>query len=270
MNFSNVENGLIKKIDDKYKDSIEITLQEWLQAELCECGGPIFKYHDTTSNIYVLKCGLITEKLDIKTKTLIKSKKQPCSFNIIHKGDKPDYSNLQIPVRKKQEKIDHNAILAENLESLFKFYFLAKKDITIQEINSLVKFKLNRNIRKIYYLVTAGPILKESHREPMEEYHSRIFSLPIIDRSIKKSIIPIIQRQTKKKLKKERKSQFIETDLTETDYSSGTDSDNSSDSSSDTTESHENECQINDDLIDDIDNLDLYDEPEEPEEYDYY
>ena len=63
----------------------------------------------------------------------------------------------------------------------------------MQEINLLVKNKLYRYPRISYYLPNIGLYLKESHKESAKDYHSRIFSIPIIDKSIsiwnKKDII---------------------------------------------------------------------------------
>jgi hypothetical protein len=200
-------------------------------------------------------------------------------------SEKPEYNNSIIPVRIKYQQENPHERLRETLDSLFKFYFLAKKNITIQEINSLVKFKLYRKTRKVYYLVNTGLLLKESHREPMEEYYHRIFSIPIIDKNI---------RTTKPKVNKKkrvvtlpnpdrtvlnelitRKSQFIENDLeslssdnSESEISDNSESDYSDEEDSET--ENETECHFTEDLVDDMDNLDFYDEPEETEEHDYY
>jgi hypothetical protein len=213
----------------------------------------------------VIKCGYVKETLDMKTKTWSKSKKQPCDFVNIHKGDSPNYNNLVLPQRERVLPENPHENLRENLESLFKFYKLAKKDITIQEINSLVKFKLNRKTRITYYLVTAGPVLIESHRESMDDYYSRIFSRPIINSPYSRTT-PKNTCTTKKK----NKSHFIETELnsdsgSESEYS---DSDYS-DSGDETDTEVATECQINEEILDDLENLDLYDEPDEPDEYDY-
>ena len=264
MNFSQV--NVLKRLDNKYSGIPEISLDDYNDYSECECGGPLFKYHDSTRNVFVVKCGYVKENLDMKTKTWSKSKKQPCSFVNIHKSDSPDYNNLVLPKRERVLPENPHENLRENLESLFKFYKLAKKDITIQEINSLVKFKLNRKTRITYYLVTAGPVLMESHRESMDDYYSRIFSKPIINSPYSRTLknIPIT--------KKKNKSHFIETEL---NSDSGSDSD-SEHSDSEYSESEDGsdtevatECQINEEILDDLENLDLYDEPDEPEEYDY-
>ena len=266
MNFSQV--SILKRLDNKYCGVQEISLDDYNDYSECECGGPLFKYHDSTRNVFVVKCGYVKETLDMKTKTWSKSKKQPCSFVNIHKSDSPDYNNLVLPQRERVLPENPHENLRENLESLFKFYKLAKKDITIQEINSLVKFKLNRKTRIIYYLVTAGPVLMESHRESMDDYYSRIFSRPIIN--IPYSITKNIPKNTPI-TKKKNKSHFIETELnsdsgSESEYSEKSDSDYSeSDSETDLP----TECQISEEILDDLENLDLYDEPDEPEEYDY-
>lgn len=262
MNYVPVKNKIIKNIHKKYENIEEISLEEWLEYDECKCGGPLFKYHDTTCNVYVVKCGHVKESLDIKTRLWFPSKKQPCNFINICRGDEqPDYSDYSAPVRKKVEKINPHTFLAEKLDSLFKFYFLTKKDITIQEINSIVKFKLNRKIRYVYYLVTAGPILKESHREPMEEYYSRIFSRPI------KDVNCLIQKKIKTPLIPSELSDSESEDVESASENDETGSEYSVSEKSDTEVA--TECQITEELLDDLDNLELYDEPDEPEEYDY-
>ena len=261
MNFSQV--SILKRLDNKYSGVPEISLDDYNDYSECECGGPLFKYHDSTRNVFVVKCGYVKENLDMKTKTWSKSKKQPCTFMNIHKSDSPDYNNLVLPKRERVLPENPHENLRENLESLFKFYKLAKKDITIQEINSLVKFKLNRKTRITYYLVTAGPVLMESHRESMDDYYSRIFSRPIINNNIPKNI-----SITKKK----NKSHFIETELN-SDSGSDTESEHSdseySESGDESDTEVATECQINEEILDDLENLDIYDEPDEPDEYDY-
>jgi hypothetical protein len=254
-------------LDNKYSGIPEISLDDYNDYSECECGGPLFKYHDSTRNVFVVKCGYVKENLDMKTKTWSKSKKQPCSFVNIHKSDSPDYNNLVLPQRERVLPENPHENLRENLESLFKFYKLAKKDITIQEINSLVKFKLNRKTRITYYLVTAGPVLMESHRESMDDYYSRIFSRPIIN-------IPYSRTTTIKNIpKKKNKSHFIETELNSDSGSEDTESEHSDSDYSESEDGSDTEiateCQINEEILDDLENLDLYDEPDEPDEYDY-
>ena len=261
MNFSSV--SILKRLDNKYSGIPEISLEDYNDYSECDCGGPLFKYHDSTRNVFVVKCGYVKETLDMKTKTWSKSKKQPCTFVNIHKSDSPDYNKLVLPQRERVLPENPHENLRENLESLFKFYKLAKKEITIQEINSLVKFKLNRKTRIVYYLVTAGPVLMESHRESMDDYYSRIFSKPIINTTITKNT-PIT--------KKKNKSHFIETELNseseESEHSEKSDSDYS-ESEDDSDTEVPTECQINEEILDDLEDLDIYDEPDEPEEYDY-
>jgi len=267
MNFSQV--NILKRLGNKYCGIPEISLDDYNDYSECECGGPLFKYHDSTRNVFVVKCGYVKENLDMKTKTWSKSKKQPCTFMNIHKSDYPNYNNLVLPKRERVLPENPHENLRENLESLFKFYKLAKKDITIQEINSLVKFKLNRKTRITYYLVTAGPVLMESHRESMDDYYSRIFSRPIINIPYSGTL-----RDSKNIPKKKNKSHFIETELnsdsenSDSEYSEKSDSEYSeSEDGSDTEVA--TECQINEEILDDLENIDLYDEPDEPDEYDY-
>jgi hypothetical protein len=130
MNFSSIT--ILKKINNKYDGVDEISLQDWTEYDECDCGGPLFKYHDVTSNVFVVKCGYVKETLDIKSRVWSSSKKQPCKFINIHKSDNPDYNNLILPKREKVVLDDPHKTLHNKLDSMFKFYFLAKKDITIQ------------------------------------------------------------------------------------------------------------------------------------------
>jgi hypothetical protein len=39
-----------------YSSANKITHEEWLETDYCECSKPVFKYHDITNNVFVLKC----------------------------------------------------------------------------------------------------------------------------------------------------------------------------------------------------------------------
>ena len=105
----------------------------------------------------------------------------------------------------------------------------------------------------------------ESHRESMDDYYSRIFSKPIINIPYSRTNIP------KNIPKKKNKSHFIETELNSDSENSESESSDSeySESGDDSDTEVATECQINEEILDDLENLDIYDEPDEPDEYDY-
>jgi hypothetical protein len=234
-----VSGSVIKKLNNRYKGATEITQQEWIELDECECGGPLFKFHDVATNIFVVKCGHVKETLEFETKTKKKlwfiSKKQPCGFMCICINEKPDYSSF-----KKQETVKEiitsesvNKKLEENLRDLFKYYFLNKRETIIQEINLIVKYKLFRKPRITYYLPTTELLLRESHKESIEDYRTRIFSIPIVDKSITKNITNII---TNKMNNVEITNKVNEELITDSEAES-VDSDNDSDSDSEPVDS---------------------------------
>ena len=215
----------IKKIESKYPDVSEIGILDWKEIENCQCKGPIFKYQDITSNVFVIKCGYIKEKLEIESKTKskiwTKSKKQPCGFYAIARGDKPEY--IPSVIIKKEDEGDHNKKLEETLKSKFRYYYVSNNTTTLKEIDYLVKFKLFRN--------------KRSSSESVEEFEKRIFGIPIIDKSI---------RNIKKVSKKQKESQFIldseESGDSDND-SESENSDNNSDNNSDSGNESDNKSE---------------------------
>jgi cobalamin biosynthesis protein CobT len=194
MNKINISNSIIKKLNNRYKGIQEITQKEWVDLEECECGGPLFKFHDTSVNVFVVKCGHVKETLEFETRTKKKlwfiSKKQPCGFMCIAISEKPDYENYKKTDIPKEKFVveNFNKKIEERLRDLFNYYFLSKRDSVIQEINLLVKNKLYRKSRITYYLPTTELLLRESHKESIEDYQARIFSVPIVDKSVMKNI----------------------------------------------------------------------------------
>ena len=183
-----------------YRSAKVITYDDYIDIDTCECGGPVFKYTNVSKNIYVVKCGHVkeiyeTEKNVSKKKSWIKSKKQPCKFLCVYHGARTTFY-------KKPEKVKSCCAISENphialkniLMASFNFLFLTgynfdivngqQEHTVLQEINLLVKNKLKRNPRIIYYYPSTTGFLRESHRESLENYKTRIFSKEIIDKSI--------------------------------------------------------------------------------------
>jgi len=230
----NITNNVVKKLNNRYKGLPEISQQEWLEIDECECGGPLFKFHDISTNIFVVKCGHVKETLELETRTKKKlwfiSKKQPCGFICVATSEKPDYSSF-----KKYESMKEiitsessNKKLELTLKDLFKYYFLNKRESIIQEINLIVKYKLFRKSRITYYLPTTELLLRESHKESIEDYQSRIFSKPIIDKSIISNITNIITN----KMNKVGITNKLNEELVTDSEAESVDSDNNSDNDS--------------------------------------
>jgi hypothetical protein len=205
------------------------TKNDFLEIEDCKCGKRVFKYNNTTKNIFIAKCGYCSDEYDSKSKKWIKSKKKICNFLAMYHGPRPVFAEIKnkvfAPPRPPQ---DPNKILEEQLRVLFKFLFVSSHTSTLDEINLLVRLKLKRKERIIYYFPTTTWYMKESHRESFEDYHTRIFSQEIIDLSY---IPPPVIKFTKKTKKTviHSISKFI---ITESDPESGSDSDSESDSES--------------------------------------
>jgi len=183
MNNKPVSGTIVKKLLQKYKNTDLLSHDDWLEVENCECGGPVFKYHDITSNVFVAKCGYVKEILEIepktKKRTLVPAKKQPCAFMGIFRGDKPDYSTKH--EYSKNEVIDYNKKLEDTLRSKFRYYHLSNNYLVLQEIDYLVSTKLFRKKRYVEY--DSGNV--EISRESVEDFEKRIFRIPIIDKSIR-------------------------------------------------------------------------------------
>jgi hypothetical protein len=153
-----------------YKKGSELEdFDSWRHREECECGGPLFKYKDITRNVYVTRCGHIKETYDIKQKVWVKSKKQPCSFVGVYFGEKPAHVKKEKAITAKKLP-NPNHLLHARLNLLFKNYPYDRRNTVLQEIDHIVKFHLQRKTKM--------------ESETMEQYYTRIFSRPIIDKYI--------------------------------------------------------------------------------------
>jgi hypothetical protein len=220
------------------------TKSDFLDLEECHCGKSLFRFHDTSKNIYVVKCAYSNTEYDIKTKKWIIAKKQSCGFVGTYQGDKPVLKKKEIiPIKK---VIEVESKINIKLELLFKFLLVSRCSETLQEINLIVVDILKRNPQKIYYYPTTTIFMKESHRESFEDYYKRIFSKdnsdkieikiqPILNKpvfflkhfllpsTVKKEPVKIIKNKIKEK------SHFIDTPLEEScsdDESCSEDSEN--------------------------------------------
>jgi hypothetical protein len=168
------------------KENVEptiLTKKDFFQIDECNCGKNPFRYTDVSKNVYVAKCPLMKEEYDIKTKTWISSKKQPCNFYCKYYGPRPVFEEVKNTLIRKANVIqDKNVLLEQKLRLLFRFVFVSRHTATLDEINILVKNSLRREPRKEYYFPSPGH-LRISHYESLEDYRDRIFSKKIVDLS---------------------------------------------------------------------------------------
>jgi hypothetical protein len=224
-----------------------VTKEYFYECNECFCGKEPFKYHDVSKNIYIRKCKNIPKELDLKTKEWVDSKKQPCGFNIAYHAERPVFKEIQKVIN---NTFNIKSSLESRLKSLFRFLEVSSHSSTLQEIDIIVQYTLNRPPRKIFYFPTTTLFMKESHRESYKDYQDRIFSEKIVDRShelLPKVVKPVVKKPNKRVVvKKSVKpvvkkdpgsiSQFIE--VTDSEHSdSDSDSDSEKDRESDSGES---------------------------------
>lgn len=180
---------MFKSLKSKYHSAQKITKNEWLNTDSCNCGKNIFKYHDVSDNVFVAKCSVTKYELDIKTREWVKNKKENCKLFKVHYGERPEYPPILKINKVKPIEDDPNKNLEEKLKNLFTYLLLSNNPCTLQQINYLVKHRLRRLTRIIYYSPTVGHFMNIAEMETLENYKKRIFSRPIIDKSIIKSIV---------------------------------------------------------------------------------
>jgi len=178
---------LTKKLNNLNLNLINLTKNDFDEIDECNCGKNLFRYHDSSKNIYFAKCAYMKEEYDIKKKTWITSKKQPCKTFICYHGPTPIFAKI-----KEKEKIiisPSKITLEESLKRMFNYLFLSTHSST----------HLNREPRKTFYFPTTTLFMKISHRESFQDYHDRIFSQKIID--VLQPIKVVIAKQQKKENK---------------------------------------------------------------------
>lgn len=167
----------LKKVSintNEYKNANQITYDEWLNTETCICDGNILKYHDSSNDCYVLKCGITKDDFDMKKKEYVKNKYQPCNYFAVHLKNtnnqkKESEENTNNPKKNIEVIKNPNKDLEENIKRLFNVYFSTKRLGILREINITVRNKLHR---------------KAQYEEKVEDFYKRIFSREIIDKSI--------------------------------------------------------------------------------------
>ena len=281
-----------------------VTKNVYDSIEECKCGGPVFKYHDTSKNVFIAKCGYFKKIIDIeketKKKIWIVPKKISCDWVCVYNASRPVFVeiNKKISVFVEKNVICPHKQLEQKLTLLFKFLYVSNHTSTLDEINNFVKNNLLREPRKTFYYPTIGQFMRISHREPYEEYEKRIFSKKIIDQSYinyinykqqqkdlkdlkdLKDIKDIKDLKDLKKLKKKKEkknvdeillSQFIIVD-SEDELESESDRSDQADSDEDHDEEEESESEESEiEEIEEIDEIEEnYDDEVDDDEVDYY
>jgi len=224
-----------------------ITFDQYKSIHECKCGGPVFKYHNSSKNTYHVKCGYFKKVLEISKETSKKvwvvPKKINCDWSSVYNGPRPVFKEINEKIIKHVEKNqkDIHKKLEDQLKILFSFLIVSKNSATLDEINIIVKNNLLREPRRTFYLVSTGRFLRVSHYESFEEYRDRIFSKKIVNHNnvefttvIQPIVKPIVVKKTTKP-KKEEISQFIivSDDEASEDNSEASESADSSDSETD-------------------------------------
>jgi len=198
-----------------------LTFEQYNDLEICKCGKSFFKYHDTSKNHYVSKCSNVKEEFNIKIRKWILSKKQPCGEFYVYYGERPVFAEIQKNIPETLKIHYDGNTLEKRLRSLFSFLFVSNRTSTLNEIDLIVKYELNREPRKIFYSPTTTVWMKEICRETFEDYQTRIFSKKIIEIKIKPVTIFNLKPPIQPKIT--QSSQFIITSDSETEEEVGAD-----------------------------------------------
>jgi len=254
------------------------------EIEKCTCGKDVFKYHNTSRNVFVAKCSNYTHEFGRDLKWT-ETKKQPCGFHCVYYGERPVIlENIKKVIVKKSETVS----LEERLRLLFNFVVVSNHSSTLDEINIIVRNKLKREPRKTFYLVSTTKVMPISHYESLEDYRDRIFSKKIVDLEfvenkenfkpvyfIDKSYLPQAPQKTKNpkpKIIKKKKpilqesSQFIIVSGDENDSSE----DNVTETESNYSDSEKSDSTKTDEDRENSDYDDVYEEVYEEVYDDYY
>jgi len=207
----------VQTVSKEEKNVKFITKKQYDSIDECNCGGPVFKYNDTSRNIFVIKCGYFKKIIEInkqtKKKIWIAPKKTDCSWKCIYNGERPVFQEINKKINNFVEckNINVHKQLEEKLKLLFKFLYVSCHSTTLDEINILVENNLLREPRKKFYYPSIGPYMRVSHIESYEDYEKRIFSKKIIDMSYiiyKKNLVFYEKMNGKKET--ENKNKVIE------------------------------------------------------------
>jgi hypothetical protein len=261
------------------ENKVLLTRQAFFDIDECKCGKTPFRFHNTSKNIFTVKCNNTKEEFDIKTKKWNVSKKQPCDLWCEYHDTRPIFDQVNKAILKSVVLPDKDKTLEEKLRLLFRFVFVSNHTSTLDEINILVKNKLKREPRKVYYFPSIGH-MRISHYETLEEYRDRIFSKKIIDLS--EPVVPLqpplpptppLIVKTKQKIVKEPLiSKFIvvsDDDQSEKDPEEEFSESEDNDSDRGLSDYEDKEIESNDtETYSEEENYDEYDGPNECNDYD--
>jgi hypothetical protein len=141
-----------------------VTKKQFNELYECNCGKPLFKFTDTSRNISYARCNYTKEEYDIKKKAWVTSKKQPCDFVRIYHGERPVFKEIQKVIKL---KYTNTYDLEKELTTLFAFLMVSNRTSTLDEINLIVRTKLNKEPLKKF--------------ESYTDYRDRIFSEKIVE-----------------------------------------------------------------------------------------
>ena len=282
-----------------------ITKEKYDSIEECQCGGPVFKYHDTSKNVFVIKCGYFKKVLEVEKETKkrmwVVSKKPACDWVCKYNGPRPVFNEINITLNKYIEKsnLDPHKQLEQKLKLLFRFLYVSNHTSTLDEINVLVKNSLYREPRKTFYYPTVGAFMRVSHYEPFDEYEKRIFSKKIIDVSSvlydrylaqmaeEKAFLEkkeAASQRKKKESQRKKEAEFVEEPvisqfiIAESDSDTDSDSENESDidekeiesSDYETDDETGNDPVVEEPEIEEFADEEYYDDEYDDAEVDYY
>ena len=148
-----------------------LTKKNFFQIDECHCGKSPFRYHNSSKNIFIVKCNTRKEEYDLKTRKWVLNKKQPCNLHCAYYGERVVLEEVKnkLILKAKTSYICKDKILEEKLRLLFQFVFVSNHSSTLDEINILVKNSLKEEPRK--------------KGESLEDYEERVFSKKIVDLS---------------------------------------------------------------------------------------
>ena len=166
-----------------------VTKKQYDQIEECNCGGPVLKYHNTSRNEFIAKCGYFKKIIEIdketKRKIWIAPKRVACDWRVMYAGERPAFRVINTILKKKtclNKLLNIHEQLEEQLRVLFRFLHVSNHSSTLDEINILVKNNLIRE--------------PKTALETFREFEERIFSKKIIDLSHTVQVTPPIASVT--------------------------------------------------------------------------
>ena len=238
-----------------------LTAKDFFQLEQCQCGKNLFRYHNTSKNEFIAKCGIPKEEYDLKSMKWTLSKKQPCSSFYAYYGERPVFEEIKNVLIRRARTVapDKDRVLEEKLRLLFQFATVSNHSSTLDEINILVRKSLKKDPRKV--------------SETLEEYRKRVFTEKIVDMDLFEEPVevfkpvvyishPVLERNKKIKAKRPAKQKKISSFIVVPDdeneaTENGEESDRESDSERELSDYDDTEPEVIEDLEE------VLEEPEE-------